>query len=71
MNWGLLIKPLAEGDIHKAQAWYERQREGLGDEFLQEIEESLTRVCQAPEAHATIVGRCSAAFPSASSTVWR
>lgn len=54
MNWGLIIKPLAEADIEEAQAWYEGQREGLGDEFLQELEGSLSRVCSAPEAHAMI-----------------
>lgn len=31
------LRPEAEADIEEAAAWYEKQREGLGVEFLDEI----------------------------------
>ena len=31
------LRPEAEADIEEAATWYEAQREGLGDEFLNEM----------------------------------
>jgi plasmid stabilization system protein ParE len=33
----LVYRPEAEADVHMAFDWYERQREGLGDQFLAEL----------------------------------
>jgi plasmid stabilization system protein ParE len=34
VNAQVRVRPRAEGDIRRARDWYERQRPGLGDEFL-------------------------------------
>lgn len=36
-----LIRPEAEAELNEAYLWYERQREGLGADFLLCFEESL------------------------------
>ncbi len=50
VNRILIIRPDAEADIADAQAWYDRQRTGLGDEFLLCLEETLDRLQRLPEA---------------------
>ncbi|MBN2580215.1 MAG: type II toxin-antitoxin system RelE/ParE family toxin [Pirellulales bacterium] len=40
----------AEAELIQAADWYEQQRPGLGDEFLDEIDSALLRICQAPES---------------------
>ena len=41
MKYQLLVRPAVEGDIAEAEAWYERQRSGLGSEFTQTIREAI------------------------------
>jgi plasmid stabilization system protein ParE len=50
MSLPLIVTPEAEEDLAEAKAWYERQRPGLGDEFLECVEEVLDRIPQFPEA---------------------
>ncbi len=47
----VLIRPAAEKDLDEAQAWYNEQRRGLGDEFLVSIAEAFTRLEQDPERY--------------------
>jgi plasmid stabilization system protein ParE len=54
MSLPLVFPAEVKGEVDDACAWYERQREGLGEEFLAEVEEVLNRVQQNPEAHAVI-----------------
>ena len=44
MTRRLTILPQAELDVSDAAAWYEQQRAGLGDEFLDELDSVLRRV---------------------------
>jgi len=44
----LTILPQAELDVSDAAAWYEEQRAGLGDEFLDELDSILRRVIKDP-----------------------
>ncbi len=37
MSLRVYLRPEAETDIREAAAWYEKQRKGLGAEFLDEI----------------------------------
>jgi toxin ParE1/3/4 len=37
MNWKVVARPQAEDDILEAADWYDTQRSGLGDEFVEEI----------------------------------
>jgi plasmid stabilization system protein ParE len=44
----LSIHPHAEAEVQDAAAWYERQRIGLGVEFLAEVDAALSRIRQSP-----------------------
>jgi toxin ParE1/3/4 len=49
MSLGLRLRPEAEADLREASLWYDGRRVGLGDEFLIEIERSLTLIQENPE----------------------
>lgn len=49
MKWTVLIRPRAEGDLREAHRWYEAQRTGLGDEFLDEVQRALLYLEEQPE----------------------
>ena len=38
------VEPVAQAEFEEAAAWYERQREGLGLEFVDEIDRTLSRI---------------------------
>lgn len=44
----LLLWPETRVDIREARGWYEKQRQGLGNEFLATVREALSRVEEAP-----------------------
>lgn len=50
----LFIRPEAEKDIEEAAIWYEEQRSGLGDDFLDEVQRTLNTVFQNPNLFMTI-----------------
>ena len=50
----MIIRPEAEADLLNARAWYERQRAGLGAEFLLCVEEEIERIGRTPEMYAVI-----------------
>ena len=50
MNLPLIITPEAEADLAEAKAWYERKREGLGEEFILCVEAGLDHIRRAPAA---------------------
>jgi plasmid stabilization system protein ParE len=54
MSLPLIISPEAEDDLASAQAYYEGQREGLGDEFLVCVEEAFEAIQGLPEVHPKI-----------------
>ncbi len=43
-SFKLLINPFAELDLQLAKEWYNLQKEELGNEFIQEITTTLTRI---------------------------
>ena len=49
MKRPLLIRSLAAKDLASAKLWYERQRPGLGDEFLAAASDALRRIEEHPE----------------------
>ena len=51
MRREVVIRPEAESDIGDAYAWYEKQREGLGFDFLLCVEETIDRIRETPEAY--------------------
>ena len=48
----LIIAPEAEQDIDEAYGWYECQRAGLGEEFLNCVDACVQAICRTPEMHA-------------------
>ncbi|MEW4566955.1 type II toxin-antitoxin system RelE/ParE family toxin [Tautonia sp. JC769] len=48
MSWPLIINPEAEADLADTRAWYEAQRPGLGDEFLECVEEVFNHLERTP-----------------------
>jgi plasmid stabilization system protein ParE len=41
----------AEQDVAEAYAYYERQRIGLGEDFLTRLDACIQAVCRAPKSH--------------------
>jgi len=49
MNRKVIVRSDAERDIAEALRYYDDQRSGLGDKFLAEYEQFLSRICANPE----------------------
>jgi plasmid stabilization system protein ParE len=49
-----LFRPKAATDIETARGWYERERQGLGDEFLDEVLTTVQSVLAMPEAYPVV-----------------
>ena len=50
MNYSLLVRPEARADIAGSQKWYEERASGLGDEFVEAVDEILASVTKHPLA---------------------
>jgi plasmid stabilization system protein ParE len=51
MNYSIRLRDEAERDITLAASWYEEQREGLGQEFLDEFLATLQNIAEHPRAY--------------------
>ena len=51
MKHSLIIRPEAEADLSGAFSWYENKRQGLGYDFLLQVEAGLKHIEKAPETH--------------------
>ena len=49
-----IVRPAAAADIEEAFLWYERQRAGLGDEFLIAIQSALDKIVAHPNRYPVI-----------------
>lgn len=47
----LVVRPAAAADLERAFLWYERQRAGLGNEFLDAVEHVFGAVMENPRLH--------------------
>ena len=54
MTYELVVRGRAKADIRRAARWYERQREGLGAEFVGEVDAALSRIESNPEQYQVI-----------------
>ena len=54
MSLPLVFRPEVQDDVDEAWAWYEKQRTGLGDEFLDEVRATLNRITEAPTLYAEV-----------------
>lgn len=48
MSYNLLFRRQAQGDLQRAAKWYEKQRAGLGREFVLDVETVLKRIVENP-----------------------
>ena len=48
VKWRVTIRAAADADLREARAWYDRQREGLGDELLLAVADAMLRLEEAP-----------------------
>ncbi|MBM3340948.1 MAG: type II toxin-antitoxin system RelE/ParE family toxin [Betaproteobacteria bacterium] len=55
MAYRLKFSPRAVRETGEAQAWYETQTPGLGDEFVAALELQLKRLEQAPLLYAEVI----------------
>ena len=49
MTRRLVVRPEAQLDAEEAALWYDSQQVGLGDRFLEELDELLVRVAENPK----------------------
>ena len=63
MSWSLVFHPDVREEVHEAYRHYEKRVYGLGDDFLEAIEEGLDRLRQTPEAHQVIYRNVRRALP--------
>jgi plasmid stabilization system protein ParE len=54
MSRPLVFQAGVRDEIDEAYTWYEKQRLGLGEEFLTEVESVLDRIERNPEIHAPV-----------------
>lgn len=54
MRLPVYLRAEAEADLEDAAGWYERQRSGLGGEFLSEVERTLDLIQSNPEAFSAV-----------------
>src|SRR6185369_5724546 len=51
MPWNVVARPEVENDIREAAEWYDTQRGGLGDEFIEEVLAVLAALAANPLLH--------------------
>ena len=51
MKYELLLRGRAKADIRRAAKWYERQRKGLGRDFVAELDAALALIEANPEQY--------------------
>ncbi len=54
MNYALVFRPEVSGELREAHRWDESQRSGLGDEFLDCVNDTLGRIALMPAAYALV-----------------
>ncbi|WP_204102853.1 MULTISPECIES: type II toxin-antitoxin system RelE/ParE family toxin [Spirulina sp. CCY15215] len=54
MNYALVFRPEVREELNEAYHWYESQKQGLGDDFLDCVDEILDRICLMPESYAVV-----------------
>lgn len=52
MNMPVVLRPESQEDLLRARDWYQRQRAGLGDEFIDAFDQFLGRIQNSPAMYA-------------------
>ena len=51
MSYALVFRPEVREELNETYLWYEKQKPELGDEFLDCVDEMLSRICLMPESY--------------------
>ena len=51
MKWRVVARPQARNDVLEAADWYDRQKPGLGDDFIEEIVTVFDALAENPLLH--------------------
>lgn len=54
MSFKVHLRPEAEADVEEAAIWYEKQRQSLGNEFLDEVLKSIKLISRNPKHYPVI-----------------
>ena len=54
MNYVLVFRSQVRDELDEAYNWYEYQQSGLGEEFLDCIDEKLNAICLLPESYPVV-----------------
>ncbi|CCQ53989.1 MULTISPECIES: hypothetical protein [Crocosphaera] len=54
MDYVLVFRPEIRDELDEAYNWYEQQKVGLGDEFIDCIDELLDRICLMLQSYPTV-----------------
>jgi plasmid stabilization system protein ParE len=52
----VIFRRAAQAEFIDAAAWYDQRREGLGEEFVREIEIAIDKVAQSPASYPIVSG---------------
>jgi plasmid stabilization system protein ParE len=63
MSLPLAFHPDVQNEVNDAHEWYERQRPGLGADFLRALDEVFLRLSATPQVHAMIYQNVRRALP--------
>jgi plasmid stabilization system protein ParE len=55
MSRQVILRPEAQDDVAAARDWYEQQRAGLGEEFVEVVDDLLARLAATPEMHQIVL----------------
>ncbi len=47
----LVVRPEAEADVQSAYRWYEKQQAGLGEAFLESLDQAIHSIQRLPQQH--------------------
>ena len=57
MSFVLVVTPRAAEDAEEAALWYDKQRKGLGEDFLLAVEAELNSIARNPNQYAIMRGQ--------------
>ena len=70
MSLPLIFRPEVRSDVEDAYLWYERQRAGLGDDFLASVDRALDRIGRGPTRTRLSTARFASFSPAVSRTAF-
>jgi len=55
MSLPIVLRPEAQTDLLEAREWYEQQRRGLAEAFVDRVDEMFSRIREFPELYAVVL----------------